>query len=158
MQNSEPQRIRQLRKDEKIPYDLLLLADETTEAINKYIFDTEIYVLEENSKPIAVYALQILNAEEAEIKNIAVTPERQRQGIGTTLLRDAACRAKRRGFKRLIIGTGDAANKLLEFYHKQGFEGFGVKKNFFVDNYPAPIYENGVQLKDMVMLKRELRT
>ncbi|KYC46606.1 MAG: hypothetical protein AMQ74_01784 [Candidatus Methanofastidiosum methylothiophilum] len=24
------------------------------------------------------------------------------------------------------------------------------------DNYPNPIYENGVQLKDMVMLKKEL--
>lgn len=45
---------RQLCKDEKVPYDLLLLADETIEGINKYIFDSEIYVLEREKQIIAV--------------------------------------------------------------------------------------------------------
>jgi len=42
-------------------------------------------------------------------------------------------------------------------YKKEGFEVFGVRKNYFVDNYPEPIYENGTQLKDMIMLKKELK-
>jgi len=69
--------IRRLHTNEKIPYDLLLLADETMEAINRYIFDCEIYVLEKENRIIAVYALLVLNAQEAEIKNIAVAPEYQ---------------------------------------------------------------------------------
>ncbi|HSV49172.1 MAG TPA: GNAT family N-acetyltransferase [Candidatus Acidoferrales bacterium] len=145
-------------KDEKIPYDLLLLADETIESINKYIFSSEIYVLEENGTNIAVYALQKLNDDEVEVKNIAVARDYQNKGIGKTLLRDAAERAKSKGFRRVIIGTGDAAPKLLGFYQRQGFEVFSVKRGFFVDNFPAPIYEEGVQLKDMVMLKKELWT
>jgi ribosomal protein S18 acetylase RimI-like enzyme len=156
MQNREQRSIRQMDKGEKTPYDLLLLADETTEAINKYIFDSEIYILEENLRNIAVYALQRLSADEVEVKNIAVATDYQRKGIGKLLLLDAAERAKSRGFKRIIIGTGDAATMLLSFYQRQGFEVFDVKKGFFVDNFPAPIYEEGVQLKDMVMLKKEL--
>lgn len=36
-------------------------------------------------------------------------------------------------------------------------EGNGVLEiNFFTDNYANPIYENGVQLVDMVYLKRAL--
>lgn len=31
-----------------------------------------------------------------------------------------------------------------------------MKKNFFIDNYPDPIFDNGVQLTDMVMLKMEI--
>lgn len=33
-------------KNDKIPYDLLLLADETIEAINKYISESNKYVIE----------------------------------------------------------------------------------------------------------------
>lgn len=156
MEKKEHQKTRQLCKDEKFPYDLLLLADETVEAINKYIFDCEIYVLEQDSKIIAEYALSALNKEEVEIKNIAVAADFQGQGIGKMLLRDAATRAKARGFKTIIVGTGDTSTKLLHFYHKEGFEVFGVRKGFFVDNYPKPIYDNGKQLKDMVLLKKEL--
>lgn len=156
MENNVNRRIRQLGKDEKIPYDLLLLADETVEAINRYIFDCEIYVLERENRIIAEYSLQILNADEVEIKNIAIATDYQGHGIGRLLLRDAVDRAKVRGFKTIIIGTADASIKLLRFYQKEGFEVFGVKRRFFVDNYPKPIYEGGKQLRDMIMLKKEL--
>jgi len=65
--------IRQLSPQEPIPYGLLLLADETREAIDKYIHLSKIY---------------------------------------------------------------------------------GVRKNFFIDNYPHPIYDRGIQLKHMIMLKK----
>ena len=156
MENKVNRRIRQLGKGEKIPYDLLLLADETVESINRYIFDCDIYVLEQENRIIAEYALERLNADEVEIKNIAVAATFQGQGIGKLLLDDAADRAKSRGFKRIIIGTGDVSTKALNFYQKQGFETFGVRKGFFVDNYLKPIYEGGKQLIDMVMLKKEL--
>ena len=148
--------IRQLNKDEEIPYDLLLIADETIEAIDKYIKDSEIYVLEKENKIIAVYALQIINKTKIEIKNIAVDEKHQGQGIGKFLLQDAANKAIGKGFKTIIIGTGDASTKQLNLYQKEGFEIYDTKKNFFIDNYPEPIYENGMQLKHMIMLKREL--
>jgi len=149
--------IRQLSKDEKIPYDLLLLADETIEAINKYIFDSDIFILEQENRIIAVYVFQAINKNEIEIKNIAVIIDCQGQGIGKLLLNDAARRARERGFKTIIIGTGDAATKQLYLYQKEGFEVFDIKENFFIDNYPEPVYENGIQLKHMIMLKKGLK-
>jgi ribosomal protein S18 acetylase RimI-like enzyme len=154
--NNKNRKIRQLSREEQIPYSLLRLADETIEAINRYIFDSEIYVLEENGRIIAVYALQRLNEDEVEVKNIAVAPEFQGRGIGKLLLRDVVDRAKAKGFGAIIIGTGDASTKQLHLYQKEGFEIVGVRENFFVDHYPKPIYENGKQLKDMIVLRKEV--
>lgn len=149
--------IRQLQKNEEIPYKLLLLADETIEAINRYIYDSEIFVFEKDNETIAAYVLQKISDDTIEIKNIAVDTKHQGQGIGKLLLRDAISRAKAKEFKTIVIGTGDIAIKQLYLYQKEGFEIFGLKKGFYIDNCPKPIYENGVQLKDMVMLKKELR-
>ena len=93
--------IRQLHSNERIPYDLLLLGDETMEAINKYINVSEIYILEQDDKTIAIYVLQITDNDTIEIKNIAVDIKHQGQGIGKLLLRDATDRAKAKGFKRI---------------------------------------------------------
>lgn len=147
---------RLLGKDESIPYNLLLLADEFVEVINKYIFDSEIYVYQEGDRIIALYVLYKVDSNEAEIKNIAVDSEYQNKGIGKALLKEATARAKEKGFKILSIGTGDAMMMQLQLYQKAGFEMDTIKKNFYLDNYPTPVYENGLHLKHMVMLKRKL--
>ncbi|MGK0316061.1 MAG: ribosomal protein S18 acetylase RimI-like enzyme [Saprospiraceae bacterium] len=148
--------IRNLKREESIPYNLLLLADESREAIDKYIYDCEIYVAELNNAIIAVYALQVTNDETVEIKNIAVSEIHQGKGIGKKLLMNASIRAKENGYRKIIIGTGDASIRQLDLYQKAGFEIFGKKRNYFMDNYTELIFENGIQLKDMVMLKKLL--
>jgi aminoglycoside 6'-N-acetyltransferase I len=45
--------IRTLLPEEEIPYHLLLLADETKEAIDKYLTAADIYLLEINHRIIA---------------------------------------------------------------------------------------------------------
>lgn len=145
-----------LLKNERLPIELLLLADEAVEAINKYIHDSDVYVIEREKKIIGAYVLQKLDATSVEIKNVAVDNAFQRQGIGKFLLSDASRRAQEMGFERIIVGTADAATQLLHFYTKEGFEMFDIKRNFFIDNYPTPLYEDGVQLKDMIMFKKEL--
>ena len=154
--NSLTDRVRLIDKSKELPYDLLLLADETVESINKYIFQSDVYVLERNQQNIAVYALQTINDDTVEIKNIAVDTAFQGHGIGQELLKDAMNRAKESGFKRIVIGTGDAGIHQLYIYQKAGFEMFEIKHRFFLDNFPEPIFENGIQLKHMVMLKKDL--
>lgn len=149
--------IRLLEKDKKIPYDLLLLADETIEAINKYIHQSDIYILDKGSKIIAVCAIQTISDDIVEIKNIAVDTVFQGQGVGQGFLKEIMDILKAKGFKRVIIGTGDAGIKQLYLYQKVGFEMFEIKHKFFIDNYPEPIFENGIQLKHMIMLKKDLR-
>ena len=153
---SENQIIRKLGKDERIPYDLLLLADPTEQAINKYIFTSDIYVLEHDNNITGIYVLLATSTEEIEIKNIAVVTNCQGRGMGKLMLRDAALRAKGNGFRVIVVGTGDASIGQLRLYQEEGFQVSGVRKNFFVDNYPEPIYEEGKQLKDMVILRKLL--
>ncbi len=154
--NDITESVRKLHTYEKIPYDLLLLAEETIEAIDKYIKDSEIFVLEKKNKILGVYVLQPIDERNIEIKYIAVDEKFQGQGIGTFLLEDAIFEAKKRGLETITIGTGDCGIKQLQLYQKVGFEIFDVKKNFFVDNYPEPIYENGRLCRDMVMLQKQL--
>ena len=81
------------------PYNLLLIADETIELINKYLLKNQ---------------------------------------------------------KAIIVGTGDAGFKQINFYKKNGYSQYAAKKNFFLDNFSEPIFEDGIMLKDMIMLKKEI--
>ena len=145
-----------LNDSQEIPYSLLLLADDTIEAIDKYIHDSEIYTYEIENEIIGIYAIQEISEKEVEIKNVAVLEDYQGRGIGTSMIKDAIRRSKENKFKTISIGTGDASIRPLYLYQKLGFEMDHIKKGFFLDNYPAPIYENGIQLKHMVMLKMDL--
>jgi len=148
--------IRQLRMDETIPYPLLLLADETVDAINTYIHDSDIFVFEEGTTIIGVYALQIIEKNVAEIKNIAVDKKFQGQGIGFLLMSDAIIRAQEKGCTEVIVGTAPSAGIQLALYHKAGFTEYAIRPDFYIRNYPEPIIEDGIQLRDMVLLKKQL--
>lgn len=148
---------RRLEGYERIPYELLLLADESMAAINRYVMHSDIYVLERGGKPIAVYVLYGLNEYELEIKNIAVDRAYQGRGIGGFLLQDAAARAAEKGYSSLLIGTAETAVKQLALYRKAGFGFHTIRKDFFTANYPVPIVEGGVPLQHMVVLRKEIR-
>lgn len=149
-------RTRCLGKEEAIPYELLLFADETRQAIDRYIYDSDLYVIEEERTVVAVYALCALNGTVIEIKNIAVAPALQGRSIGRFLLEDAARRATEAGYREIIVGTPDSASRLLGFYEQAGFIRYEKKVSFYLENYPDPIIEEGVQLRDMMMLKKIL--
>jgi ribosomal protein S18 acetylase RimI-like enzyme len=147
---------RLLHKEQPFTYELLLLADETVEAINKYFADSEIYGIEIDGELVGLYALYELNKEEIEIKNIAVSEGFQGKGIGTFLLKDAIEKSKQKGYKTIIIGTAETSIYQLNLYQRIGFQRFGIKKDFFLENYTEPIFENSILLRDMIMLKMEL--
>jgi putative acetyltransferase len=150
--------IRQINKDEQIPYELLLLSDDTIEAINKNLDKGELLVAENNDKIVAAFILKATENETIEIKNIAVSKTLQGKGIGTALLNHIISTSIQRNFRSLIVGTCDLCNQEIEFYKKSGFEIIGTRKNFFIDNYREPIYENGKQMKDMIILSIDLKT
>lgn len=53
----------------------------------------------------------------------------------------------------LQAGTGDSP-LTIPFYEKCGFVRSHIIPHFFLDNYDHPIYEGGVQLADMVYMRR----
>lgn len=148
-------RFRKITND--YPYALLLLADETVDAIHKYLFASDVIVAQtDDGEIVGAFCLLRIDADTLEIKNIAVAESWQRRGIGGRLLQEAERIARTQPCKTLMVGTGDCGFNQIRFYERNGFRKFAVKENFFIENYAAPIYENGVQLKDMVMLKKEI--
>lgn len=133
--------------------DLLLVADEQVSMVEKYLYRGDMFALCDDD----VKAICIVTHEQScvyEIKNIVTVPEYQRKGYGQQLISFIADYYKEPG-NELYVGTGDSP-MILHFYEKCGFEKSHVVKNFFIDNYDHPMYEEGQQLVDMVYLKRQL--
>jgi ribosomal protein S18 acetylase RimI-like enzyme len=129
---------------------LLLTADPDEQAINNYIFRSRIFVCEKENDVVGIAAVTKEGSNTYEIKNIAVQENLQRCGVGKRLI--STLKARYSG-SRLIVGTADTSSGALKFYKSCGFVKFGVIKDFFVNNYETPIFENGLQCKDMILLE-----
>ena len=89
-----------------------------------------------------------------EIKNIATAPEYQGKGYAKALI-DFIVEKYGEQYAILQVGTGDSP-LTIPFYEKCGFVRSRIIPHFFTENYDYPIYEDGIQLVDMVYLKRKL--
>lgn len=145
-----------LDENDKIPYDLLLLADPSKDLVDKYLKRSNVFIVRQNDETIGVIVLFPLTADTVEIKNVAVKPEFQGQGIGSYLIENVVQVASLDRQKSICIGTANSSVGQLYLYQKLGFEITEIKRDFFTDNYDEPIYENGIQAKHMLFLTRRL--
>ena len=142
--------ISKIMEHKKQYLELLLLADEQEDMVDRYLARGDMFVLEDDG----VKAECVVTKEAPgvyELKNIAVYPQHQRKGYGKKLVDflfsaypDCTC---------LLVGTGDVPSSI-GFYEKCGFVRSHRVKNFFTDHYRHPIFEDGIQLIDMVYLKK----
>ncbi len=134
--------------------DLPLLADEERKMIDKYISDAKMFVLDDGG---VVAEITVVEKERGilEIKNIAVKKSFQRRGYGKKLIR-FVCEKFKDEYSALQVGTGESP-LTLPFYESCGFMRVGVIENFFTNNYSRPIIEDGVLLRDMIILQKRLR-
>lgn len=145
--------IRELKEDKKQFLSLLLLADEQEDMIDRYIEKGTVYVLDDDGVKCQCVVTDEGNGI-LEIKNIATKPEHQGKGYGKKLI-DFLIMNYRETYSVLQVGTGDSP-LTVPFYEKCGFIRSHSIKNFFTDHYDHPIYEGGVQLVDMVYLRRNI--
>lgn len=145
--------IRELKEDKKQFLSLLLLADEQEDMIDRYIEKGTVYVLDDDGVKCQCVVTDEGNGI-LEIKNIATKPEHQGKGYGKKLI-DFLIMNYRETYAVLQVGTGDSP-LTVPFYEKCGFIRSHSIKNFFTDHYDHPIYEGGVQLVDMVYLRRSI--
>ena len=145
--------IRRVETNKKQYLALLLLADEQEDMIDRYLERGSMYVLEDDG----VKAECVVTDEGGgvlELKNIAVEPDFQGKGYGKALV-DFLIRTYAGQYMLLQVGTGDSPSTI-PFYESCGFRRHHLVKNFFTDHYDHPIYEGGVQLTDMIVLRRAL--
>ena len=145
--------IRKVETDQKRYLDLLLLADEQEDMVDRYLERGTMYVLVDDGVKAECVVTDEGNGI-LELKNIAVKPAAQGKGYGKAMV-DFLVRTYTGQYTVLQVGTGDSPSTI-PFYEACGFCRYHVVKNFFTDHYDHPIYECGVQLVDMVYLQRKL--
>lgn len=145
----------QITEKKKQYLDLLLLADEQEEMIDRYLERGDMFVLQdEHKKAIAVAVVTVDGDNVVELKNLAVLKEEQGKGYGKRMI-EYVCKFYSEKYRMLFVGTGDV-DVTVGFYKHCGFTYSHRVKNFFIENYDHLIYEDGVQLKDMVYLSRNI--
>jgi ribosomal protein S18 acetylase RimI-like enzyme len=146
-------RIKKINENKKQYLDLLLLADEQENMIDKYLPSGDLFALyDDDLKSVCVVVP--INSETCELKNIATYRKYQGKGYGRILINYISNRYKNK-YKTMVVGTGEIP-KILSFYESCGFVKSHRIKNFFIDNYDHPMFEEGIQLIDMVYLKKLL--
>lgn len=143
----------QITENKRDYIDILLLADEQESLIDLYLSRGELFVLKDPEVRAACVVTRE-NEDVLELQNLAVLPEYQRQGYGkalvTWLYNHYAGQAK-----RMTVGTGDSP-LTVPFYEACGFVYSHRLKDYMLQVYDRPIFENGVQLFDKVYFTREL--
>jgi len=134
--------------------ELLLLADPEEQAIQAYITRSKCYVKELDGKIVGTYVILPTRPHTIEIMNIAVKESLQGKGIGQQLIQHAIHTSKELGYTSIEIGTGNSSIPQLYLYQKCGFRIVGIDKDYFIQHYDEPIFENGLQCRDMVRLRQ----
>ena len=82
--------------------------------------------------PIGCGALRERDEATAEIRRMYVRPEYRRRSLGRTLLSHLIAEARRLGYRRIILETGDKQPSATALYEASGFkriQAFGVHVN-----------------------------
>ena len=121
--------------------------------IDKYLPNGDLFALyDDDLKSVCVVAS--IDSETCELKNIATYEQYQGQGYGRALIHFISDFYKNDN-KTMLVGTGETP-AILRFYEGCGFKLSHRIENFFTDNYDHPMFEDGIQLVDMIYLKKEL--
>jgi ribosomal protein S18 acetylase RimI-like enzyme len=146
--------IKHITENKKQFLDLLLLADEQEDMIDKYLPQGDLFALYDGDLKSVCVVVHI-DSETCELKNIATYEKYQSKGYGRSLIcyiSEFYCS----DYKTMLVGTGET-NAILSFYRSCGFEPSHRIKNFFTDHYNRPMFEGNTQLVDMIVLKKNLR-
>ena len=136
---------------ELLPLSLLLEADPSEECIRRYLSDSWCFAAISDATIVGACVTKPMGSGRAEIFSIAVSPECQQQGIGTKLLQYVLDQLSKREIKHVELSTGTFGYQLT-FYQRLGFRVDSVVKDFFLNRCSEPIFENGLQHKDMLRL------
>ena len=146
-------KIKKITDNKKQYLYLLLLADESEEMIDRYLEIGDMFTLfDDDLKTVCV--VSAIDKDTCELKNKTTHPKYQGKGYAKTLIKYISDYYKNE-YKTMLVGTGETPI-ILSFYESCGFKISHRIENFFTDNYAHPMFEDGVQLVDMVYLKKEL--
>lgn len=140
--------IKTIDENKKGHIDLLLLADPYEVMIDKYLDKSTMYALYDNDELTCIAVVNEISKETCELKNIATYEHFQNRGYASKMINHILDVYSKK-YSSMIVGTAESG---IPFYEKFGFVYSHKVKNFFVDNYPEPIFEGESQCVDMLYL------
>lgn len=144
--------IREVTSGKKRYLDLLLLADEREDMIDRYLERGAMFLLEFDSEAVGECVVTDEGDRLLEFRNLAVAPAWQGRGLGRALVAHVERRFAAT-HDVLQVGTGDVPSTV-GFYERCGFVRSHRVRDFFTRHYDHPIVEDGVLLTDMVYLRK----
>jgi ribosomal-protein-alanine N-acetyltransferase len=93
------------------------------------------------------YAVLMLAVDEAELLDIAIAAQYQRQGWGRKLLEEMMVLARRNDMRRVVLEVRASNRAAISLYRNSGFADIGLRQDY----YQA---ENGRE--DAILMGREL--
>ncbi|HLU09022.1 MAG TPA: GNAT family N-acetyltransferase [Oceanobacillus sp.] len=135
---------------------LLRDAEEGDERIVRAINDSAntAYLAFDDDTPVGAAVMRWAQ-DESEIIYIATAETLRGKGYGKAMIRWILDEARRRGVAAVCVGTANAGLDNIAFYQKCGFRMDSVRKDYF-NYFSSPVYENGIQIRDMLVLRYEL--
>ncbi|HBH4060925.1 TPA: GNAT family N-acetyltransferase [Clostridioides difficile] len=140
--------IKTIEINKKSQIDLLMLADPCEEMIDKYLNKGTMYALYDNKELTCIAVVNEISKEICELKNIATYEHFQNMGYASKMIYHLLDVYSKK-YSSMVVGTSESG---VSFYEKFGFVYSHKIKNFFVDNYPEPIFEGELQCVDMLYL------
>jgi N-acetylglutamate synthase-like GNAT family acetyltransferase len=146
--------IREARPDEiETLIPILLQAEESEPGLRwglANLVDT-VYRMDDDGSLVGAATMQWRN-DPCELMELAIVPERQGQGLGKQFVAWLIDEARKRGKSALLVGTANSSIDNIAFYQKCGFRMDHVRKDYFW-YYREPVYENGIQIRDMLVFR-----
>lgn len=93
---------------------------------------------------------------ESEIIYIAIDTAHRGKGYGKAAMMQIINAARQRDIQSVVVGTANAGLDQIAFYQKCGFRIDSVRKDYFT-YFAAPVYENGIRIQDMLVLRYRLK-
>jgi ribosomal protein S18 acetylase RimI-like enzyme len=100
-------------------------------------------------------ALMCWQADESEIIYIAIRSADRGKGYGKVLITELVRFAYQQQTQALMVGTANTSLENIMFYQKCGFRMDSVRKDYF-SYFEKPVYEHGIQMRAMLMLRYDL--
>ena len=108
----------------------------------------EAWVLRDQQGDLLGYFLLMAIVDEAHLLNVAVSAEKQGQGLGRFLLNQAVACARGLGMESVLLEVRPSNTRALEIYERYGFKQIGRRKGY----YPAA----NQQREDAIVMRFEV--
>ncbi len=135
---------------------LLLVADPSRGQVEGYLVNSTIFVYEDDEAVVGVIVLKQHDEDYTEIMNVSVRESHRGRGIAKELMRKAVDYSRELDVNHVDIATANSSINQLALYQKSGFRITDINRNHFLNHYETPIWENGIQAKDQLVLTYEL--